>query len=127
MVRGWEWLRILGSKRAMMEDWGKGWVKYSREMWVPNGEAEMICYPARSISFLCWVGLEEPAYLGNVVVEPFRAQCSIRTSIIPVVVARHVLQDIVHSLRRDMREERFDEALVRQVGKVCKSVNKSTD
>jgi hypothetical protein len=79
------------------------------------------------MSFLCWVGSEMSAYLGNVVVEPFRAQCSIRTSIIPVVVACHVLQDIMHSLRRDMREERFDEALMCQVGKVCNSVNKSTD
>lgn len=42
MVCGWEKLRTLGSKRAMMDGWGKVWVKYSSEMWVPNGELWMI-------------------------------------------------------------------------------------
>jgi len=42
MVSGWEKLRTLGSKRAMMDDCGKVWVKYSSEMCVRNGELFMI-------------------------------------------------------------------------------------
>jgi hypothetical protein len=60
--------------------------------------------------FPYWCILE--AYLGNVVVEPFGTLCSISTSIVPIVVTCHVLEDIVHSLHRYMREEGFDEALV---------------
>ena len=46
------------------------------------------------------------------------------TSIVPIVVARHVLEDVVHSLCRDMGEERLDEALLCQVGEIYNSVNK---
>jgi hypothetical protein len=72
---------------------------------------------------LSWRG---EAYLGNVVVQPFGTQCAISTSIVPIVVPRHVFEHIVHSLRRDMREERLNKALVPQVGEICNSVNKST-
>ena len=65
------------------------------------------------------------AYFGNVVVEPFGALLSIRASIVPIVVARHVLENIVHSLRRDMREKGLDEALVSQIGQICNNVNRA--
>jgi hypothetical protein len=57
------------------------------------------------------------------VVEPFGAQCPISTSVVPIVVARHVLHDIMHSLRRDMREERLDEGLMLQVREIYNSMN----
>ena len=60
------------------------------------------------------------------VVQPFGAQCAISTSIVTIVVPRHVLEDIVHPLRRDMREEGLNEGLVPQVWEICHSVNKST-
>jgi hypothetical protein len=65
-------------------------------MCVPNGELSMICEPTGLIYFsiLLCIGA---AYLGNMVVEPFGAQCPISTSVVPIVVARHVLQDIMHS------------------------------
>lgn len=62
-------------------------------------------------------------YLGNVVVEPFSAHFSRGASIVPVVVARHVPEDIVHSLCRDMGEEGLDEVLMFQIGKVYNGVN----
>ncbi len=57
-------------------------------------------------------GLDRKAYLGNVIVEPYGTLCSISTSVIPIIVTCHVLENIVHSLHRYMREEGFNEALV---------------
>jgi hypothetical protein len=71
------------------------------------------------------VGIGE-AYLGNVVVEPFGTQSPVSTSVVPVVVTRHVLENIMHSLRRYMGEEGLDETLLRQVGEIYNSVNRST-
>ena len=51
-------------------------------------------------------------YLSNVIMKPFSAQCSSGTSIVPIVVTGHVLENIVHSPRRNTREERLDETLV---------------
>ena len=42
IVKGKEAFRTDGSKRAMMDDWGKRWVWYSREMYVDTGEVSMI-------------------------------------------------------------------------------------
>jgi hypothetical protein len=67
MVTGAEKLRILGSKRAMMVDWGKRCVKYSREMCVWKGASRMICHVSWIQQGSC------DAHLRQVVVDPDRA------------------------------------------------------
>ena len=58
-------------------------------------------------------------HLGNVVVQPLGALLARHATEPAVVVARHVLEHVVHRLGRDLREERLDEPLVCQVGEVC--------
>ena len=96
----------------MIDDWTKGWVKYSSEIWVPNGELLMICDPSRSVSCLMR-GRMQDADLRNVIVEPFGAHFSRDPIVESAIVASHVLENIMHSLYRDFREEGFDEALMR--------------
>lgn len=59
-------------------------------------------------------------YLSNVVMEPFGAKLAMSTSIVSIVVARHVVEHIGHSLLLDPRKERPDQALVNQFGKICR-------
>ncbi len=67
-----------------------------------------------------------PAYLGNVIMKPLRAHFSRSASVVPIVVARHVLEHSVHSLRRHMREKRLDEPLMCQGRQVCHSVSRAS-
>ena len=53
-------------------------------------------------------------HLSYVVVQPRRAPRSIDMVIVPVIVPRHVLKDIVHVLLIDIREARLDIALLSQ-------------
>lgn len=43
-------------------------------------------------------------YFGDVVVKPCSAQCSSRASVVSIIVARHVLQNNMHFIRRDFGE-----------------------
>lgn len=52
------------------------------------------------------------------VVQPFRALFAVKVTVISVVVGGHVLQDIVHSLRLNLREQRLHETFMGQLGKV---------
>jgi len=77
----------------------------------------MICDPIRSVS--CSMrGRIQDANLSNVIVEPFGALFSRYTIIKSVIVASHMLENIMHSLDRDIGEEWFDEVLVCEVGQV---------
>lgn len=57
--------------------------------------------------------------LGNVVVQPLGALLARYAAEPTVVEACHVLKHVVHLLGRDLREERLDEPLVREIGELC--------
>lgn len=57
-------------------------------------------------------------YLSNMVVQPLRALFAVKVPVISVVVGGHVLQDIVHTLRLNLREQRLHETFMGQLGKV---------
>jgi len=60
----------------------------------------------------------ESFHLGNMVVEPLGTLLPNYATVIPIVVARHVSEDVVHSLGRNIRKERPYEILMSQIGKV---------
>ena len=57
-------------------------------------------------------------YRSNVVVQPFGAHLAVIITVVSIVVGGHVLQDIVHSFRLDLREQRLDETFMGQLGKI---------
>lgn len=107
MVRGAEKLATLGSKRAIMDGWGKGCVKTCREMCVWKGAFLMIC------GWLVndYLTLKDPRQgvtnLSNMIMEPLSALFSIGATKVSCVVARQVLQHVVHASRRHSRKQRL--------------------
>lgn len=59
------------------------------------------------------------------VMEPMSAFMPGNSAKIAVVVAGHVLEDIGHPLGRHVGEERSDEVLVNQIGKVYHDVSQT--
>jgi hypothetical protein len=62
----------------------------------------------------------ESFHLGNMVVEPLSALLPNYATVVPIVVACHVSEDVVHSLGRNIRKERLYEILMSHIGKVYK-------
>lgn len=60
-----------------------------------------------------WPNRVRVVHLGDVVMEPLGALFSSSPAEVSIVVARHVFEDIVHTLRRNLGEQRFDEVLMR--------------
>lgn len=59
------------------------------------------------------------------IVELFGTLCTISISIVSIIVTYYILKSIIHSFRRDIREQGLNKGLVRQVGEIYNSVDKS--
>lgn len=124
MVNGAEALRTFGSKRAIIDDWGKGWVKYSSEICVRNGDLAIILIFNLCQSILFLTGFEIK-YLSNVLVEPLGAQFTMNISIVPVIVTGHMVENISHTRLINLREQRPDKASMNQLREVCAYVSRT--
>ena len=58
-------------------------------------------------------------YLGNMVVKPESTLFTRDTAKIPGIVARHVFQDIMHPLGRNVTKQWAHQRLVPELGKIC--------
>lgn len=71
-------------------------MKYSSEIWVRNGDLAIIFVFNLCQSILCLTGIKMK-YLSNVLVEPLGAQFAMDVSIVSVIVAGHMVENITHT------------------------------